>query len=1339
MHKKLTGRKTKLFVAIFLSVTILLPACGTSPNQISETVSSPTSTPTLTPTPSPQPEPTPTPRPPQEPQPDPTPTPQPDPTPTPQPEPSPTPQPEPQPEPEPEPEDPITCDAGYELINEVCVEINALIVDTNLRSIYQENPHLYFDSFDDLGAFQGSNYWHDGTPTPSDGMLFPNNFPVLTTQFTIEANVFFRADDARTTQVIIGNDLKPGKNKNNEDRPPTIVIDDAHQIWYGFGYCDPTVVDECNDDDQSQIRFVVDNAITPHAWHHVAFTFENTELRLYVNGVMVHSGNVPAGVTPHPVAISKLGHWFLGKIDDLRIWNVARTETEINNAMTGPLQGNETGLVAYYTMETTSDFEIKDMSANDYHATMVDTDIRSEFSNPAEHDCPIPQGSNQCPYPTINTALAAVTSGERIYVKEGRYSEFVKAWKLNYIDQDSETDFFTVPTPNPAIILEGQNDQVKIDGTVPINATWEVINHNGNDIYKAVIDMHEISLLAGVKVENVISLFVDDRYMIPAMPTNFTNPTDPTTGNPNNPEPGTIWALRLQDPYVHDLGYLPGELANLDFEEEWSFDASTSTLYLYPSQNYIPTSSNVRVRVRTEVLHFDHVDSFEIKNIHFWAGAFNLRNGSFITLEDCRASHSWAVGLLEDELGPFKANYIFGGWNNTARNCIFEFINSAFALKFLDVMFPLWENLLFQYNDWFENGDDGLVYAPGMADNYRGTCGNPDLCVDTLYGPSVSRYITMNQTWTGGPQPGLRSLVEYMRIENQYLNQDGAGLQRTTGNADKSTTRYTWLINTNKNGMRLDSSCSGTSAYVHHVVAAGQKRGFRLKGDYHKAFHLSGYDNRTLDISLPHNKYCGTDKVLPEETGGLNSILLNSFAEASLACTAEPCCRYHDGTNCTGYVEGTAETDVVNADSSTAVQNESRLALLSQGVWWGRALNEAYDLPYQHIHTELADPFIDNRGRSDASLVEQFGADPFESEMQDYDFRPRKGSQLIDAGVVIVGVNDGTDPTVQLDEIFPDPVADPDWKTNPLPHNVDLLYSGQNRPYVGEAPDIGAYEYGDTVYWIPGYRYPHPSVPIPGDGAINVPIDYSLVWNWPYKKDYVGTTATVTVTGPGINRTETFTYPENVFFETFLPDSTYTWSVTVDGVSGGEWSFTTADDIHPIRDVSRDTAVSTQMPPRHDANLDVTDTTMAFIQFDIPSSIDTNTAMYLELTPDEVNAYGGNLTLYKFNYGEWSENLGDKNIGSINITNELLTPLLVMTSTSHPLTSETPISFDISQWIDDSGEITFVLGTDVATDDISFYSREKQFTDGLAILDGDGVYQHGYGPQVGVWPRIRFP
>ena len=51
-----------------------------------------------------------------------------------------------------------------------------------------------------------------------------------------------------------------------------------------------------------------------------------------------------------------------------------------------------------------------------------------------------------------------------------------------------------------------------------------------------------------------------------------------------------------------------------------------------------------------------------------------------------------------------------------------------------------------------------------------------------------------------------------------------------------------------------------------------------------------------------------------------------------------------------------------------------------------------------------------NRGRSDEQLVEMFGENPwYNDHVQNYDFRPKKGSVLIDAGVVIPGVNDGQD------------------------------------------------------------------------------------------------------------------------------------------------------------------------------------------------------------------------------------------------------------------------------------------------------------------------------------------
>ena len=85
---------------------------------------------------------------------------------------------------------------------------------------------------------------------------------------------------------------------------------------------------------------------------------------------------------------------------------------------------------------------------------------------------------------------------------------------------------------------------------------------------------------------------------------------------------------------------------------------------------------------------------------------------------------------------------------------------------------------------------------------------------------------------------------------------------------------------------------------------------------------------------------------------------------------------------------------------------------------------------------------------------------------------------------------------------------------------------------------------------------------------MDVPVDYSLVWNYPYKKDYSNTQATVTVSVPGVSRTVVYQYPYNVHFQTFKPGGTYNWSVTVDNVSGGNWSFKTDDKIYPLNDRS---------------------------------------------------------------------------------------------------------------------------------------------------------------------------
>ena len=1203
-----------------------------------------------------------------------------------------------------------------------------LIVDQSSMNQYEKDDYIYFDAFDFHGDYQGNNTNEEGPyADPIDRIYLPETFPILDNQFTIEAWVYSEklANNVLQHRIIIGDNLSnPAHNDIN--RPPTITFHQDHQIRYGFGT------------GSDGFRQVVNDVRVDDEWLHVAFTFDGTTCKLFVNGELADSTDEAAGLIPNQVPISIIGSNFVGKMDEVRIWNTPREQEEIQSTMNSELNGDEEGLIAYFPMNVNEYWELEDYSENQNHATIDNVEILQEYYS---NECAYPDGSNQCPFPTIRSALDVVESGDNIIIREGRYSEVLFKETLN----------FSYETEGPKITIEGDGGNVILDGTIPLNANWE----NSGGTYIAEVDMNDISKRAGIKVEDIYGLWIDDRYMIPAMPINFKNPTDPTTGTQNNPEPGTVWSLHLTAPYEYNNmvqdEYTVGDLDNLDGLEEWSFDKDNSRLHLIPGNN-IPDSTNVRVRIRTNILSFEYSDNFEFKNIDFFAGAFIFHKSSFITLEDMSFSHSWESGLRHYELGGawlWRGNYFHGGTDNTVRNCIFQYINDARPLWMTGSLNSLVENALFRYNDWFKN----TTWTPSTTDNLRG-----DNFYTGTVGPNTWRYITSDHNNTGGITPGLQSLVEYARVENQYIDIDGSGINRATGNAVASTTRYSWLLNTNRNGMRFDGGCAGIDGVVHHVVSAGNKRGFRLKGDWHQSYHLTAYDNFTSDISMPPNKYC-MDASSPDDysgyennqgseengAGNFNSQIHNCIVEGSLGCTSPDC----GNPSITYTPEGSDNVDenIANLVSPEFLLNES-------GIWYGRMLNINHTTPFAYPQLELQMPWTENRIRSEESLVSQFGENPFENAIQDYDFRPKKGSILIDGGVVVPGINDGQNQGVDL--------------------NHAPLYVGQNRAYIGEAPDIGAYEYGDLVYWIPGFRYSYPSVPIPSDGAVNVPIEYGLAFNYPWK----GTTATVSINGPGVNRIETLNYPENVVFETFLPGKTYNWSV-----DGESWSFTTSNKIYPLNDRSIDTTMIDMLNPYQTKKLQVSNNELAFLRFDIPSSIDNNDRIYLNLVPESVADTNNGIILYKYDYQDWSEKLNENNLGVID--HNFLTPL----DTLFNIVGGIPVSIDITNIIhlhdtitadennydkeeniilsrnkekvvthlsknkekvivnnhERSAEFTFAVGVLNSTDIISFHSKEKLITDGEYIQPEEGESHlgedgggSGFAPQSNVWPSITF-
>lgn len=99
--------------------------------------------------------------------------------------------------------------------------------------------------------------------------------------------------------------------------------------------------------------------VTSGAWVHVAAVriAASGTMRVLVNGTQ-EAQTTTASTAPltAPTSIDFGGNtidgrFFKGKMDEVRIWNVARTAAQIKGAMSMQLAGNEAGLVGYWRLE----------------------------------------------------------------------------------------------------------------------------------------------------------------------------------------------------------------------------------------------------------------------------------------------------------------------------------------------------------------------------------------------------------------------------------------------------------------------------------------------------------------------------------------------------------------------------------------------------------------------------------------------------------------------------------------------------------------------------------------------------------------------------------------------------------------------------------------------------------------------------------------------------------------------------------------------------------------------------------------------------------------------------
>lgn len=171
-----------------------------------------------------------------------------------------------------------------------------------------------------------------------------------TMDYTIET--WFKADDAQQTATIISNGRGDGEEMGGSLNLFALNLEEGRLVFHNNG-----------------VRVACDGSFADNDWHHVAVAVNRTSGRgqIYVDGKLntyfeaadlggiaaayIHLGArvwTPADNLQHETA----DNFFKGEIDEVRVWNLYKSETLVENGNNNRLDGTEKGLLAYYPFET---------------------------------------------------------------------------------------------------------------------------------------------------------------------------------------------------------------------------------------------------------------------------------------------------------------------------------------------------------------------------------------------------------------------------------------------------------------------------------------------------------------------------------------------------------------------------------------------------------------------------------------------------------------------------------------------------------------------------------------------------------------------------------------------------------------------------------------------------------------------------------------------------------------------------------------------------------------------------------------------------------------------------
>lgn len=197
--------------------------------------------------------------------------------------------------------------------------------------------------------------------------------------------------------------------------------------------------------------------------HHIAYSFDGTYGKTYIDGVLVDT-DTPS-ITLSPQDRYSLGQewdnsltsqFYNGMLDDVRIWGIVRSDTDIAANKDQELSGNETGLIAYYDFNegiaagnNTGTNLLTDRTGNTLDGSLIDFGLNGNTSNWVNDSCsaPLIGSDNALNFDGVNDYVNLDAIQTDFYNNTSNFT--IEFWmNANYQDQTSAgTMMFAINNP----------------------------------------------------------------------------------------------------------------------------------------------------------------------------------------------------------------------------------------------------------------------------------------------------------------------------------------------------------------------------------------------------------------------------------------------------------------------------------------------------------------------------------------------------------------------------------------------------------------------------------------------------------------------------------------------------------------------------------------------------------------------------------------------------------------------------------------------------------------------------------------------------------------------------